>query len=327
MSKKTRGYQSCFKEHLDAFSDYMRASHHWSCGYDSNIRSFDRHCSERFPDDTCLSQEMIGSWCRKRDTETNLSCHTRQCCVAAFVKYLRARGLANVHEPARPKKNRSSYVPHAFTDGELRNFFKACDSICLGPGHKRKCDKLKKLTAPVIFRTLYSTGMRTNEARLLSRDDVDLDEGVISIRQAKGEQQRYVAIHPTLVPVLRQYDRKAGELYPDREYFFPSPRGGHLSNTWITDVFREMWDKDNVSHATAYELRHHYAIVNINRWKDMGFELYDHLLYLSKSMGHLSAESTKDYYAIVPALADTLKEKTAGADDRMLPDVEGETET
>lgn len=322
MSLKRRNYQSCFKEYLDMFSDYMRASHHWSSGYDCNIFSFDRYCAEQFPDAQYLSQEMVDSWCRKRDTETNLSCHTRQCCIVALVKYLRARGLSDVHEPERPRKGRSSYIPHAFTDEELRNFFHACDSIRYKPGHKRRCDKLKKLTTPVLFRVLYSTGMRTNEARLLAKDDVNLEEGIISIKQSKGEQQRYVVMHPTLVPILRQYDRKASELCPDRNYFFPSPRGGCLTNTWITIVFREMWDKYNLSHATAYELRHHYAIVNINRWQDMGFELYDHLLYLSKSMGHLSVESTRNYYAIVPALADTLKEKTATDTDWMLPDIE-----
>ena len=326
MNLKKRNYRSCFKEHLDMFSDYMRASHHWNSGYDSNIRSFDRYCAEQFPDNEYITQEMIDSWCRKRPTETNLSCYTRQCCIVAFIKYLHARELADVCGPARPKKNRSSYVPHSFTHKELKSFFNACDSIRLGPGHRRKCDKLKKLTTPVIFRVLYSTGMRTNEARLLARSDVNLNEGVISIRQTKGDQQRYVAIHPTLITVLRQYDVKVEELYPDREYFFPSPRGGHLSSTWIKDTFREMWNKGNTSHATAYELRHHYAIVNINCWEDMGFEMYEHLLYLSKSMGHLSVESTKDYYAIVPALADTLQEKTFDADTWILPDVEGETE-
>lgn len=320
MSRK-RIYQSCFKEYLDMFSNHLRASHHWNSGYDYNLISFDRYCAERFPDARCISQEMINSWCRRRDTETNLSCYTRQCCIAAFVKYLRARRLSDVSEPDRPKKGRSSYIPHAFTDEELRNFFQACDSISYKPGHRRKCDKLKKLTTPVIFRLLYSTGMRTNEARLLGRSDVNLAEGVISIRQTKGEQQRYVVMHPTLLPVLKRYDSAVDEICPDREYFFPSPRGGNLTNTWLTDVFREMWDKKNSSHATAYELRHHYAIVNINRWQDMGFELYDHLLYLSKSMGHVSVESTRGYYAIIPALADTLEEKTAEDADWMLPDV------
>lgn len=322
MNMERRACQSCFKEYLDMFSDHMGASRHWSSGYGYNILSFDRYCAEQFPDDKCLSQEMIDSWCRKRDTETNLSCYARQCCIVALIKHLRAGELSNVHEPDRPKKNHSSYIPHAFTDVELRSFFHACDTICYRPGHRRRCDKLKKLTTPVIFRVLYSTGMRTDEARLLAKDDVGLEDGIISIKQSKGEQQRYVAIHPTLVPILRQYDIKAAKLCPDRDYFFPSPRGGCLSNTWITDVFREMWDKYNTSHATAYGLRHHYAISNINRWQDMGFGLYGHLLYPSKSMGHLSVESTRNYYAIVPALADTLKEKTADDMDWMLPDIE-----
>lgn len=321
MNKK-RDYRSCFKDHLGAFSDYMQASHHWNSGYDYSIISFDRYCAENYPDEECITQEMVDSWCMKRDTETNLSCYGRQCCVVAFVRYLRARGLSDVKEPERPKKGRSAYIPHAFTGEELKNFFQACDSVSYTSRRIRKCDKLKKLTAPVLFRLLYSTGMRTNEARLLARTDVSLEEGVISIRQTKGEQQRYVVIHPTLLPVLQRYDAVVNKICPEREYFFPSPRGGHLSSAWLKDVFREMWDKKNHSHATAYELRHHYAIVNINRWQDMGFEFYDHLLYLSKSMGHTSVESTRGYYAIVPALGDTLREKTEKDSDWMLPDVE-----
>lgn len=137
MNLKKRNYRSCFKEHLDMFSDYMRASRHWSSGHDYNMCSFDRYCAEQFPDDECITQEMIDSWCRKRATETNLSCHTRQCCIAAFVKYLCARGLADVHEPARPKKNRSSYVPHSFTHEELKNFSMHVIPYASGPAQEK----------------------------------------------------------------------------------------------------------------------------------------------------------------------------------------------
>jgi len=321
MNKK-RIYHSCFKDYLTAFSDYMRASHHWSSGYDYSIISFDRYCAEKYPDEKRITQEMVDSWCMKRDTETNLSCYDRQCCVVAFIRYLRARGLSDVNEPERPKKGRSTYIPHSFTDEELHNFFKACDSISYNPKRQVKSTKLRKIIIPVLFRLLYSTGMRTNEARLLATTDVDLKEGVIGIRQTKGEQQRYVVVHPTVLSILRRYDSVVKEICPDREYFFPSPRGGHLTTAWLKDAFREMWDTNNTSHATAYELRHHYAITNINRWQDMGFGLYDHLLYLSKSMGHTSVESTRGYYAIVPALGDTLKEKTEKDSDWILPDVE-----
>lgn len=319
--KKARIYRSCFSGYLYMFSDYMRASHHWNSAYDSNIATFDRYCADRFPDAKCISQEMIDSWCKRRDTENNKSCHTRQCSVVAFVKYLRARGLADVNEPDRPKKGRSTYIPHAFTDAELRNFFRSCDSIGYKSGRRGKSNKLKRLTIPVIFRMLYSTGMRTNEARLLFRTDVDLENGIVGIRQTKGEQQRYIVLHPTLLGILRRYDSIVDGICPDREYFFPSPRGGAFTNTWLKDSFREMWDANNTSYATAYELRHNYAIVNINRWQDMGFGMYDSLLYLSKSMGHTSIESTRGYYAIVPALSDTINEKSASDTDWLLPDV------
>ena len=44
---------------------------------------------------------------------------------------------------------------------------------------------LMKVEVPVFFRLLYSTGMRTTEARLLRVEDVDLQSGVINIRYTK----------------------------------------------------------------------------------------------------------------------------------------------
>mgnify|MGYP002309109554 FL=1 len=48
---------------------------------------------------------------------------------------------------------------------------------------------------PVFFRLLLSTGMRTNEARLLDCEDVDLKNGIINIKHTKGWAQHRVALH------------------------------------------------------------------------------------------------------------------------------------
>ncbi len=88
--------------------------------------------------------------------------------------------------------------------------------------------------------------------------------------------------------------------------------------------FRALWDQYNPSHATAYELRHHYAIENINHWTDEGFGFDAKLLYLSKSMGHRTVESTKGYYALVPGLAEIPEEKTGVDFDHMVPEVDNE---
>lgn len=64
------------------------------------------------------------------------------------------------------------------------------------------------MTLPVFFRLLYSSGIRTTEAVLLERDDVNLENGVVSIKRGKGYDQHYVVLHDTMLPLMRIYDGK-----------------------------------------------------------------------------------------------------------------------
>jgi len=109
-----------------------------------------------------------------------------------------------------------------------------------------------------------------------------------------------------MLKLMRDYDESISKVYPKRTYFFPSKNDSHYTRGWVTANFRLLWDKVNTSHATAYELRHHYVVLNINRWVDTGFDFDDKLLYLSKSMEHTTIESTKYYYYIVPVLSQIL---------------------
>ena len=71
-------------------------------------------------------------------------------------------------------------------------------------------------------------------------------------------------------------------------------------------------------------LRHNYAVENINQWIGEGFEFYSKLVYLSKSMGHGSLESTKKYFHLVPAMADILLELTGRDFDDIVPEADYE---
>lgn len=108
----------------------------------------------------------------------------------------------NVPEPLPVKQERA--IPHAFTDEELRNFFRACDEIEDMPYINAK---LKKIEVPVFFRLLYSSGMRTTEGRLLRYEDVNLNTGVITIRHTKGYNEHVIVLHDTMREVLVEYDK------------------------------------------------------------------------------------------------------------------------
>lgn len=302
---------------------YQKTSGHWNeSSYEPNLVLFDRYCKKHYPQSELLSQEMVDGWCHKRDTETNNSCRSRIYVVASFIRYLRKRKKTDVIEPDMPRKERRTYIPHSFTDVELENFFHACDNLPSVPHTPEQ--RSRKITIPVFFRLLYSSGIRTNEARMLRVEDVDLCHGIMNIHYSKGHVQHYVVLHDSMLEVLKRYDAAIRKQYPHRAYFFPARGNAFHTRQWVQTNFRELWDKDNSSHATAYELRHHYVIENINHWTDEGFGFVAKLLYLSKSMGHSTLESTKYYYSLVPGMADILEEKTGMDFERILPEVDYE---
>jgi len=308
---------------MQAYVFYRKASEHWNeASYEPNLVLFDRYCKKQYPQAALLSQEMVDGWCHKRDTETNNSCRSRIYVVASFIRYLRKRQKTDVMEPDIPRKERCTYIPHSFTDVELKNFFHACDTL---PSVSQTPEqRSRKISIPVFYRLLYSSGIRTNEARMLRVEDVDLCQGIMNIRYSKGHAQHYVVLHDSMLELLKIYDAVIRKLYPHRIYFFPARGNTFHTRQWVQTNFQELWNKYNNSHATAYELRHHYAIENINRWTGEGFGFDAKLLYLSKSMGHSILESTKSYYSLVPGMADILKEKTGIDFESILPEVDYE---
>ena len=307
------------------FIRYRQGSQRWNnSSYEENLMLFDHYCHENYPEGSVLAQEMVDDWCRQRDTETNNSCRSRIYVVDSFVRFLNSRGLSTVHPPQIPRKERRIYIPHAFTQEELRRFFYECDHIPII--NNRVETMVRKMTIPVFFRLLYSSGIRTNEARLLRRTNVDLGKGILDIQYSKGHDQHYIVLHDSMLEIMRRYDAAVEKLVPRRGYFFPSIRNSHLGRGWVTKNFSLLWRRANTSHATAYEFRHHYAVTNINQWVGQGFGFHDRLVSLSKSMGHTTIESTKYYYSIVPGLSEILKEQTQSGSEWMMPEVPADEE-
>lgn len=301
---------------LESFVTYKKSTGHFNKSYEIQLSLFDKYCHNEFKDNEILSQEIVDVWCKKRKTESNNSCRSRINVVISFIEYLNKRKLTNINKPLLPKQEPTKYIPHAFTEKELKNFFRACDEL---PASDSKIKRLRKLTIPVIFRLLYSSGIRTIEARLLQTSDINFSNGVVSIRNSKGPNQHFVVLHDTMIDLLKIYNQEIEMIFPNRDVFFPDRHGKAHKEVWISENFRNLWHKYNNSHAVAYDLRHNYATENINSWTSQGFNFESKLLSLSKSMGHYSTESTRYYYSLVPKLADTIEELLN--DDDIIPEV------
>jgi len=317
-------FKSFLSEILDGYVAYRKASGRDSIGYLLNVRHFDCYCAREYPSAKTLSQTMVDQWCKKRDTETTNSCISRIYPVICFLRYAKARGLANVSIPVTPRATPRTYIPHAFTAEELQNFFYSCDSINTKYG---LIGKIQKVTVPVFFRLLYSSGMRTTEARLLRRVDVNLENGVVNIRYSKGYNQHFVVLHDTMLDLMKKYDVAISKIIPDRTFFFPTRSNKGYPGSWVTRIFRKCWYESNNVGTTAYELRHHYAVENINGWIGQGLTTHIKLLSLSKSMGHSNVESTKYYYSLVPGLSEIIEDATSGMFNQIIPNLQDDEES
>jgi integrase len=77
---------------------------------------------------------------------------------------------------------------------------------------------------PVLFRTIYTCGLRASEARLLRLDDVDIAGGVLQIRDAKGGKDRQTPLSAPLRVRLADYHAQVvGRSGGD--WFFPGRTG------------------------------------------------------------------------------------------------------
>jgi site-specific recombinase XerD len=81
---------------------------------------------------------------------------------------------------------------------------------------------LRHLIMPEVFRLLYGCGFRVSEVLKLRIRDVDLNQGVITVRQGKFRKDRLVPPALSLVHRLRKYANHF-ENRPLDAIFFPGP--------------------------------------------------------------------------------------------------------
>lgn len=315
-------YVSFLAPQIEEFINYRKASMRWNNSYDANLHTFDSFCVKHYPNTDVLTDEILRRWCEKRPTETRNSCRARIYCVIGLVEYLNRWHDANLAVMEVPRRELRKYIPHAYTDDELLRFFSKCDQPYI-KASSPNADR-QNLIIPVIFRLLYSTGMRPIEARMLKWDDVRLDSGVVGIFVSKGYDQRYIVLHDTMLELMTQFNRLISKICPDRAYFFPGANDGYVTPKWLNAVFRKLWAQVSEEKCRMYDFRHNYAIKNINNWLSAGFSYHSKLVYLSKSMGHRDIEGTRYYYALVPMMAELLEQQAGSSFDELIPEVRHE---
>ncbi|TRZ77985.1 integrase [bacterium] len=142
----------------------------------------------------------------------------------------------------------------------------------------------------------YGAGLRVSEIISLQIKDIDLDELVVYIRQAKGQKDRISVFPEKLVNDIRNLI--AGKVNTD--FVFASERGGKLTTRTAQKVFENSLKKAGIKKkATFHSLRHSFATHLLENGTD--------IRYVQELLGHQNIRTTQRYTQVTNPMLKNIK--------------------
>jgi len=183
---------------------------------------------------------------------------------------------------------------------------------------------VKAATLATAIGLMAVTGMRVGEVIGLDSSDVDLSQGVITVRCAKGDRSRLVPLDSSTQRALEQYATLLDQTFPRRHCsnFFLSARGNRLVHGTVHRNFLSVACRAGLvkpgerRRPRLHDLRHHFCIETMLRWYRADENVDARLPELSTYLGHGHVEGTYWYLSAVPELLQLATRRWQGTEGR-----------
>lgn len=270
---------------------------------------------------TCeLPGSLARKWLAKKAHESVRTHQQRITVFRQFSRFLVRLGYsAYVPDSTLAARNRSTFVPRMLSDEELRKFFQVLDAL-----EPTARSPLRHLVMPEVFRLLYGCGFRVREVLKLRVRDVDLNQGIITVRQGKGRKDRLVPPALPLVDRLRKYAARFENRPPDAS-FFPGVSGRPFSLRTVYTLFRQLLLQSGIPHAgrgkgpRIHDYRHLFAVHALRRWYREGEDLDAKLPLLATYLGHQHLAGTQYYLHLTAELFPEITARAEAAFGDVIP--------
>jgi len=326
MTKKEKSFVGGFKEMLENFIKHKRNLGYKYDTIRDNLRRFSEYTLSYRIKNNSLSKELVLEWTARRKNESVATWEHRASDLRQFALYLQSQGY-NAFIPLKSHKiRRNEYIPYIFTHEEINRFFQAVDST--QPHSKSN----KHESFPLLFRVLYCCGLRISEACNLKISDADFDKGVLFIRGAKFNKDRFVPVSTSLAEMFSKYHALFNQNNPPEDYYFRNKNGTPITSRWVYGVYRKLLWKAGISHGgkgkgpRLHDFRHTFCVHTLVRQVKNGVDLYITLPILAVYIGHKSVRATQRYVRLTAEAYPDLIEKVSRTCAYVIPEV-GKNET
>ena len=201
----------------------------------------------------------------------------------------------------RPRRNK----PYIYSDQEITRLMAAAAALKSPRGMKGR-------TLGTLIGLLAATGLRPGEAGALENQDVDLEAGVLIIRESKFGKSRLVPVDKSVVRALGKYTRERNGVFPLPccSALFVSDRGTPPDlaavRTWFCKISRSCGlrkDPEGKRYGRGprlQDIRHTFATKRLMEWYRTGSDVPVQMPKLATYLGHSSVACTYWYIEAVP---------------------------
>lgn len=243
-----------------------------------------------------LTADFILDWISPREGEAKKSRMHRVTCVNQFGKYLKQQGFEPAMVSPQSHWDSGSFTPYIFTHDEISRLFGAADRI-------RPIAQSRDMhqSLPVLMRLLYGCGLRVSEVVGLLCRDVNLETGILTIREAKNGRDRLIPLSQSLWEICREFRESVIPWAGDSDYFFMAPDRTMLSPNTVYGRFRRLLWEGGIPYngkgngPRLHDIRHTFAVHTLQKWVEGGEDMTSMLPVLSVFMGHKSFAATARY--------------------------------
>jgi integrase/recombinase XerD len=208
---------------------------------------------------------------------------------------------------------REERKPHVYTEAEIVRLFEAARTFPMSNA------PLRPIMTYTMLALAYCAGLRIGEIAALALRDVDIEHGIIEIRDTKFFKTRRLPLALTVVAVVSRYltarHAVGAPSGPDAPLWWtPRRRKGYSYgelDRLLTRVIRRAGLKParGCKGPRVHDLRHAFVAHRMLKWYRAGVEPQSRLPHLATYLGHKDIVSTLVYLNITPELLQQASER------------------
>jgi len=300
--RRRRGFRSSLADEFRGYLELKRATGRVYAYEESMLLSLDRFLQDGTDG---LDAETFDAWIKSlahlhSSTQSHYYHQGRQ-----FCEYLRrSRPEAFVPAAEFHPLPTLARTPNVLDREDVVRLFAAAAALA-----ESRRAPLRRRSFQTMLTLLYCCGLRLGETLRLNIGDVNVSQGVLTVRNTKFFKSRLVPMDATVTSRVADYlkiRRNVGYTGSVDAPLFCSSRNRRYFKTTVRHGLYRLMESVGIRtpwrRVRIHDLRHTFAVHRLSQWYRDGEDVQAKLPILSQYLGHVDITYTQKYLKLVPEL-------------------------